>query len=62
MVTTGTVIAVPPGLTAEGLLGRRYMARFIDSIALAILAGTVMALRRAMPFAALLLFPAVWFG
>ena len=62
MATTETVIAVPPGLTTEGLLGRRYMARFIDSIALAILAAAVLAVGRIMPLAALLLLPAVWFG
>lgn len=30
-------IQVPAGLTTEGLLGKRYMARFIDSVILSIL-------------------------
>ena len=36
-------IDVPPGLTTQGLLGRRYMARLIDSaIILLIIAGVVL--------------------
>jgi uncharacterized RDD family membrane protein YckC len=31
------MIQVPPGLTTEGLLGRRYMARCIDSILITVL-------------------------
>jgi uncharacterized RDD family membrane protein YckC len=29
---SASAIRIPPGLTTEGLLGRRYMAPFIDSI------------------------------
>lgn len=32
-------IQVPTGLTTDGLLGRRYLARFIDSIAIVVLIG-----------------------
>jgi uncharacterized RDD family membrane protein YckC len=32
-------IQVPIGLTTDGLLGRRYLARFIDSIAIVVLLG-----------------------
>ncbi len=32
-------IEVPPGLTTQGLLGRRYMARLIDSAIILLLIG-----------------------
>jgi uncharacterized RDD family membrane protein YckC len=35
------LIRVPTGLTTDGLLGRRYLARIIDTVILALLAGTV---------------------
>lgn len=34
-------IQVPTGLTTDGLLGRRYLARFIDSIAIVVLFGVL---------------------
>ncbi|MBV9745427.1 MAG: RDD family protein, partial [Acidobacteriia bacterium] len=40
-------IAVPPGLTTDGLLGKRYFARFVDSliiIVLIVVAGALLAL------------------
>jgi uncharacterized RDD family membrane protein YckC len=43
-------IAVPPGLTTDGLLPRRYLARAIDSIAiLAVLFGVFFALGAIVP-------------
>jgi uncharacterized RDD family membrane protein YckC len=59
--TAEAVITIPPGLTTEGLVGRRYMARFIDSVVLVILVGAVIAAGSIIP-AALLLIPVVWFG
>jgi len=35
-------ITVPPGLTTEGLLGRRYLARLIDWVIVSILATVVL--------------------
>jgi uncharacterized RDD family membrane protein YckC len=32
-------IQIPTGLTTDGLLGRRYFARFIDSVAILVLIG-----------------------
>jgi uncharacterized RDD family membrane protein YckC len=37
-------IRVPPGLTTDGLLGRRYMARFIDSLIVFLAVLAVLAL------------------
>lgn len=34
-------IRVPEGLTTEGLLGRRYMARFLDSVFTLLLVGVI---------------------
>lgn len=41
-------IQVPRGLTTEGLLGRRYMARCIDSILITVLLGAVWGLAAAV--------------
>jgi uncharacterized RDD family membrane protein YckC len=38
------LIRVPTGLTTDGLIGRRYLARIIDTVILALLAGTVILL------------------
>jgi uncharacterized RDD family membrane protein YckC len=37
-------IQVPTGLTTDGLLGRRYFARFIDSVAIVVLTGILVLL------------------
>ena len=37
-------ISVPAGLTTEGLLGRRYIARFIDSFLISLLVAVLIAL------------------
>ena len=37
-------IRVPSGLTTDGLIARRYLARFIDSICIVVLLGLVVAL------------------
>jgi len=37
-------IQVPAGLTTDGLLGRRYMARFIDSLFIGLLIGVLVGL------------------
>lgn len=34
-------ILVPTGLTTDGLLGRRYLARFVDSLAIALMIGVL---------------------
>lgn len=34
-------IHVPTGLTTDGLLGRRYLARFIDSVAIMLLVAAL---------------------
>src|SRR5207249_4940465 len=39
---TDEPIRVPTGLTTEGLLGRRYLARAIDSMIIGALAGVVL--------------------
>lgn len=36
-------IRVPAGLTTEGLLGRRYLARFVDSVLLAVIVAIAVA-------------------
>ena len=37
-------VRVPAGLSTDGLLGRRYMARFIDSVFIGLLIGAVLGL------------------
>jgi len=37
MAMSGSMIRVPAGLTTEGLIGRRYVARLIDSMLIALL-------------------------
>jgi uncharacterized RDD family membrane protein YckC len=37
-------ISVPAGLTTEGLLGRRYIARFIDSLVISLTFGVLVVL------------------
>jgi len=41
-------VRVPAGLTTDGLLGRRYLARSIDVIVITILFGVVLAFVNAM--------------
>ncbi|MGA3072058.1 MAG: RDD family protein [Bryobacteraceae bacterium] len=41
-------VRVPAGLTTEGLLGARYMARFLDSILIVLLAGAFLGLGQAI--------------
>ena len=43
---TDEPIRVPSGLTTEGLLGRRYLARMIDSVIVGVLAIAAMSLLR----------------
>ncbi len=43
---TDEPIRVPAGLTTEGLLGRRYLARMIDSMIVGVLAATALGLLR----------------
>ncbi len=40
-------IRVPAGLTTDGLIARRYIARFIDSICIILLIGIVVVFRAA---------------
>jgi uncharacterized RDD family membrane protein YckC len=65
-----TEIHVPTGLTTDGLLGRRYLARFIDSIAILLLIGilvlvytvVVSGARRVSNFVLLPFLLLVWIG
>jgi uncharacterized RDD family membrane protein YckC len=51
-------IQVPKGLTTEGLLGKRYMARFLDMIVLAVVFGVPLAVVTEGAF--VIGFPVLW--
>jgi uncharacterized RDD family membrane protein YckC len=62
-------LRIPPGLTTEGLLDRRYMARFIDQlllslilIAIVVLQGIPLARTRDLGFAYWVTFLLIWIG
>jgi uncharacterized RDD family membrane protein YckC len=60
---SGEAIQVPAGLTVDGLLGRRYMARFVDSIVLVVIVGAAGAILPASgPIVSLLIVMAAWIG